>query len=153
MKIEALSDAGETNRDEIVGLALEHHLVTTFTSLVAVDRTPTRPDGARLSRADLPLNLPAGWEFDKVFGGERSPAPVMRRADDGAMPILKIATAPASNGGKLGPSQAFVAKQGVDLPKTATDAELRLLAGLAMCVTSLSLMLLVRRRRPAAASS
>ncbi len=56
----------------ILALALEHHLVTRLTSLVAVDQTPSRPDGARLTRADIPLNLPAGWEFDKVFGGERA---------------------------------------------------------------------------------
>jgi Ca-activated chloride channel family protein len=55
----------------ILALALEHHLVSRLTSLVAVDATPARPEGARLTRAELPLNLPAGWEFDKVFGGER----------------------------------------------------------------------------------
>ena len=67
----------------ILALALDHHLVTRLTSLVAVDKTPSRPDGARLTRAELPLNLPAGWDFDKVFGGERSPPPVPaeRRAD------------------------------------------------------------------------
>ena len=61
----------------ILALALEHHLVTRLTSLVAVDKTPSRPDGARLTRADLPLNLPAGWEFDKVFG-ERDAAGARR---------------------------------------------------------------------------
>ncbi len=71
----------------ILALALDHHLVTRLTSLVAVDKTPSRPDGARLTRADIPLNLPAGWEFDKVFGGRarrrRRPlaAPIERRAD------------------------------------------------------------------------
>ena len=59
----------------ILALALEHHLVTRLTSLVAVDKTPSRPDGARLTRADLPLNLPAGWDFDKVFGTERAGRP------------------------------------------------------------------------------
>ena len=58
----------------ILALALEHHLVTRLTSLVAVDRTPSRPAGAHLTRAEVPLNLPAGWDFDKVFGGERAPA-------------------------------------------------------------------------------
>jgi Ca-activated chloride channel family protein len=33
----------ETIRPEVVALALEHQLVTRFTSLVAVDRTPVRP--------------------------------------------------------------------------------------------------------------
>jgi Ca-activated chloride channel family protein len=55
----------------ILALALEHHLVSRLTSLVAVDATPARPEGVHLTRAELPLNLPAGWEFDKVFGGER----------------------------------------------------------------------------------
>ncbi len=72
----------------ILALALEHRLVTRLTSLVAVDQTPSRPAGAHLTRADIPLDLPAGWEFDKVFGGERPPVPgdrsgipVERRAD------------------------------------------------------------------------
>ena len=64
----------------ILALALEHHLVTRLTSLVAVDRTPSRPDGAHLTRAEIPLNLPAGWDFDKVFGGERAPRRCRRSA-------------------------------------------------------------------------
>jgi Ca-activated chloride channel homolog len=42
-------------------LKSENDFVTRLTSLVAVDQTPSRPAGARLSRADVPLNLPAGW--------------------------------------------------------------------------------------------
>ena len=42
------------------------------------DKTPSRP--GRPSRAELPLNLPAGWDFDKVFGGEHAGA-ATRRAD------------------------------------------------------------------------
>jgi Ca-activated chloride channel family protein len=60
----------EESDKAILALALDHRLVTRLTSLVAVDKTPSRPEGARLTRADLPLNLPAGWEFDKVFGGD-----------------------------------------------------------------------------------
>src|SRR5205814_5876722 len=52
----------------ILALALDHSLVTRLTSLVAVDKTPSRPEGMHLVRSELPLNLPAGWEFDKVFG-------------------------------------------------------------------------------------
>ena len=52
----------------ILALALEHQLVTRLTSLVAVDKTPSRPDGEPLKVTDLPLNLPAGWDFEKVFG-------------------------------------------------------------------------------------
>ena len=52
----------------ILALALEHQLVTRLTSLVAVDKTPSRPEGAPLKVAELPINLPAGWDFEKVFG-------------------------------------------------------------------------------------
>ena len=63
----------------ILALALEHQLVTRLTSLVAVDKTPSRPEGAPLKLTELPLNLPAGWDFEKVFGERAKPA----RAADG----------------------------------------------------------------------
>jgi Ca-activated chloride channel family protein len=59
---------GDENREAIVTLALEHHLVSKYTSLVAVDVTPVRPKGAGLDAAAMPTNLPQGWEHSKVFG-------------------------------------------------------------------------------------
>ncbi len=138
----------------ILALALDHHLVTRLTSLVAIDKTPSRPEGAHLSRAELPLNLPAGWDFETLFGekefrGERRPPaePESRRADNGVYAQLVAAAAPSA---KPLPIQA-AAPAGVALPKTATDAELRLLAGLALCLTSL--LILALRRRAARASA
>jgi Ca-activated chloride channel family protein len=58
----------ETIRSEIVELALAHHLVSKYTSLVAVDVTPARPTDKKLRTGAVPTNLPAGWEYDKVFG-------------------------------------------------------------------------------------
>jgi len=55
-------------RDAVLALALEHHLVSRYTSLVAVDRTPSRPQGAALESASLPSRLPAGWSASAVFG-------------------------------------------------------------------------------------
>ncbi len=52
----------------ILALALDHQIVTRLTSLVAVDKTPSRPEGEPLKLSDLPINLPAGWDFEKVFG-------------------------------------------------------------------------------------
>jgi Ca-activated chloride channel family protein len=138
----------------ILALALEHHLVSRLTSLVAVDQTPSRPDGERLTRADVPLNLPAGWEFEKVFG-EHAPTPAERRAD--ATPIRlaqrdAYAAVTATRTARPAP-QAYAAAQspnGVTLPKTATDAELRLWFGLLLLVASLILMWLWRRRQLAA---
>jgi Ca-activated chloride channel family protein len=148
-------------RDEsdkrILALALEHHLVSRLTSLVAVDATPSRPEGARLTRAELPLNLPAGWEFDKVFGEHRGdetrplretpePQPMERRADAGSPAAPRMASARLA-----APPTAVAAggSQGVPLPKTATDAELKLIAGLLLLGLSLLLFVLgeFRRRR------
>jgi Ca-activated chloride channel family protein len=54
----------------ILAMALDHQIVSSQTSLVAVDKTPKRPAGEKLTRADIPLNLPAGWDYDSVFGKE-----------------------------------------------------------------------------------
>ncbi|MGA7807931.1 marine proteobacterial sortase target protein [Bradyrhizobium sp.] len=123
----------------ILALALEHQLVTRLTSLVAVDRTPSRPAGEPLKLAELPINLPAGWDFEQLFG-ERPhlPAPpAERRAEaDGRVQVagLKrpvIVAAPAT----------------ITLPKTATDAELSMMLGGALLVLSLLLLALGRSRR------
>jgi len=57
-----------TIRAEVLDVALEHQLVSKYTSLVAVDVTPTRPEGEGLKTAAIPTNLPAGWRAEKVFG-------------------------------------------------------------------------------------
>ena len=76
----APEDADKT----ILALALEHQLVTRLTSLVAVDKTPSRPEGEPLKLTELPLNLPAGWDFAKVFGERRS-SRHRRRPNDAPM--------------------------------------------------------------------
>lgn len=52
----------------IIDTALKHHLVSQFTSLVAVDVTPIRPADKNLSSHAIPTHLPAGWKHEKVFG-------------------------------------------------------------------------------------
>ena len=49
-------------RPAIVALGLAHHLVTEFTSLVAVDTTPSAPAGTQPKTALIPVNVPEGWE-------------------------------------------------------------------------------------------
>lgn len=58
-------------RREVIDVALEHHLVSKYTSLVAVDVTPAGAESVDAVTRAVPVNLPAGWEYDKVFG----PAP------------------------------------------------------------------------------
>ncbi len=73
-KIAALMDkktrgaSEEAVRSKVVDVALAHHLVSKYTSLVAVDVTPTRPVDEKLKKAAVPTNLPAGWKYEKVFG-------------------------------------------------------------------------------------
>jgi Ca-activated chloride channel family protein len=64
------ADAGEAQalRTRIRDLGLAHHLVTAYTSLVAVDVTPARPPDTPLHGTTVPTHLPAGWELEGVFG-------------------------------------------------------------------------------------
>ena len=55
-------------REAVVKLALEHQLVSRYTSLVAVDKTPARSADALLKSASLATNLPEGWVYEGVFG-------------------------------------------------------------------------------------
>ncbi|MGJ4959040.1 marine proteobacterial sortase target protein [Bradyrhizobium sp. HKCCYLRH2015] len=122
----------------ILKLALEHRLVSRLTSLVAVDKTPRRPDGEPLRLAELPINLPAGWDYEKVFG-ERGRMPAMpkeRRAEadrNVQLAALKRPVVPA-------------APATVTLPKTATDAELSMLLGLGLLMLELIWLVAIRRR-------
>lgn len=125
----------------ILSLALEHQLVTRLTSLVAVDKTPNRPAGEQLKLSEMPVNLPAGWDFAKVFGERQSlPKPsTERRAETNGAP-LQVAAAKA-------PRPVPIAQPAtVQLPKTATDAELKMMLGLVMLMLSLLLLVFGRRR-------
>jgi Ca-activated chloride channel family protein len=73
-KVDALTDSlhegadRERVREQIVALALRHHIVTRHTSLVAVDVTPVRPEGAGLDSQAVPTNLPDGGSQSGYFG-------------------------------------------------------------------------------------
>jgi Ca-activated chloride channel family protein len=65
-KIEALEDSRifgtdpDSIREDVLNLALEFGLLTRYTSLVAVDKTPSRPESQRLDIEEIPSLLPAG---------------------------------------------------------------------------------------------
>lgn len=118
----------------ILALALDHQIVTRLTSLVAVDKTPSRPEGQPLKLSELPINLPAGWDFAKVFGDRPQLTPTQlreRRADAGQ---------PAAR------RPAPVKPDAIRLPKTATSAALKMIAGLIMIVLALILFVFNRRQ-------
>ncbi|KKW92046.1 marine proteobacterial sortase target protein [Sphingobium chungbukense] len=98
--VEAARWAGETNdatTDEAIArIGLAYSLVTSQTSLVAIDETPARPEGVNLTREELPLLLPAGWDFDVLFGGQAAkaakPGGVQPAGEAEAMDLPQTAT-------------------------------------------------------------
>jgi len=122
---DSLGDSdGAAAAEAIARLGLEFSLVTRETSLVAVDRTPARPEGARLTEEELPLNLPKGWDFDHLFGGP-----------------LAEGRAPGVNPDD--PAQLL------ELPQTAAGWATPLLNGLMLLLTGVGGLWLMRRRRTA----
>lgn len=80
-KIAALVDqpldheAHEAQRQAVIQVALRHHLVSRYTSLVAVDVTPVRPADKGLTQAALKTNLPEGQDYTAIFGLPRTATP------------------------------------------------------------------------------
>jgi Ca-activated chloride channel homolog len=72
-KIAALMDQYRRGSEQrsiekaIIDTAIEHHLVSKFTSLLAVDISPARKREDVLNKHAVPVNLPAGWNHEKVF--------------------------------------------------------------------------------------
>jgi Ca-activated chloride channel family protein len=118
---EVAASLGEISDDEadkrILEIALAHHMISRRTSLVAVDKTPARPRDAVLRRSEVPLNLPAGWDFDNVFGEAHE----TRHASGTFGNVLVRAAATASD---------QPGDQTLVLPQTATPSGLLLLIGL-----------------------
>ncbi|MCB2079344.1 MAG: marine proteobacterial sortase target protein [Novosphingobium sp.] len=109
---------------DIARLGLDFALVTTQTSLVAEDTTPSRPAGARLMREELPLLLPAGWDFDALFGND----PVNTGDAEGRLPSDQT--------------------EQVELPQTATGFMAGMMQGAALlAIGLLGLVATARRRR------
>jgi len=131
-KIEAVGDQlrrgadPESVRAKIVEIALKHHLVSEHTSLVAVDPMPARPADARLVSASVPLNLPAGWRYESVFG------------DESLTQMIRA---------KLRDQEAALA-----LPSTALGIDGRVLTGLMLLLAAVVLAVAFRRPEREAAA-
>ena len=52
----------------VIDTALSHRLVSDYTSLVAIEREPVRPEGRDLRSDQVPQSLPQGQIFDAIFG-------------------------------------------------------------------------------------
>jgi len=71
------TDAAQTEA-RIVDLALHHHLVSEYTSLIAVDDTPVRPAGIPDRSEQAPTSAPVGsyWARTTGFASTATPAPL-----------------------------------------------------------------------------
>lgn len=118
----------------VLTTALAHHLTSRLTSLVAVDKTPRRPDSETLTRQDVPLNLPAGWDFDKVFGEDASPDTQHAEAVPAKL-LRELDTGHGTNAVKP-------AEENVALPQGGTDSRLMFILGLGLLLLA---SLLVQR--------
>jgi len=128
----------------ILQLALDHHLVTRLTSLIAVDTKRLRPTNAPLTRADIPLQLPAGWDYNKLLRidairdakaeGKHQQTADKWQGADGDAELDPISTQ----------AQASVA-----LPQTATPGILLILQGLLALLCGASLLVFASRRSQA----
>jgi Ca-activated chloride channel family protein len=73
-RIEGLFDAEQRGADPdetrraVIETALKHHLVSKFTSLFAIDKTPVRPQAAGLDSERVPNLLPYGQSTNAIFG-------------------------------------------------------------------------------------
>ena len=70
----------DTVRAAIVETAITHNLVSKYTSLVAVDKTPARPAGDPLSSEQVPNLMPYGQSTNAIFGfpATATSAPLLR---------------------------------------------------------------------------
>jgi len=89
-------------RDEIIGLAIEHRLLTPYTAFAAVDSAAAgRPD-AGPRRIEIAVPLPEGLDYDGFFGRCRAVAAVM------APPAPAAYTDKVSGGTKGRPRAMFM---------------------------------------------
>ena len=68
--LDSLHDSAELDRvsEQVTALGIRHHIVTRWTSLVAVDVTPTAPVDVQLETRAVPSLLPRGWTLWGLFG-------------------------------------------------------------------------------------
>jgi Ca-activated chloride channel family protein len=98
-KIAALMDrrragaADDAVRHAVLEVALRHHLVSAYTSLVAVDVAPARPGDAPLTTHAMKTSLPHGWEYEAVFGLGQGATPAAQHLVVGVAALLAAALA------------------------------------------------------------
>jgi len=129
--------AQETIDAGVLKTALDYNLVSRRTSLVAIDVTPTRPANEPTVRADVPTMLPAGWDFDKVFGKDI---------------MLRIESAPQMPDDLLQllynekEAQKLAAEEGIDLPAGGSPWDVMVIFGFLLMAGGVWIIRMERRK-------
>ncbi len=89
-------------RAAIVETALAHHLVSKYTSLVAVDKTPVRPASDPLSSEQVPNLMPYGQSMNAIFGfpATATNAPMLRMTGAACLLVALLLFAALQVGGR-----------------------------------------------------
>jgi len=134
-KIERLMDAlrrGDAQhklRKAVIEVALRHHLLTKYTSLVAVQNEVVRPDRTPMISRKTALNLPHGWDFEKTFGE-----------------MLKTSAPPSMRAAAADGSKRSIKSKAVMLPAGATSWKLNVLFGMVLLLLA-AVLVATRVRR------
>ncbi len=115
----------------VLKTALDFHLVSRLTSLVAVDKTPARPIGERLDTRQIASMLPKGWDFGAVFGPQAEARAL--RFDHLPDTVIQKINARATQ-------EKPAPEQDLALPGTATMWELSLAFGLGLIAFGVALL-------------
>ena len=111
---------------KVVDIALDHNLVSKFTSFVAVEHKIVNPSDIAQT-IPVSVDLPEGWEYHKVFGG---PPQLVEKS-----PTQKIKT-PAQT--------SHIRSARISLPGTATNMPIYFVVGIG--VIFISLVILIRQQ-------
>ena len=116
----------------VLQTALDFHLVSRLTSLVAVDKTPARPAGETLDTRQIASMLPKGWDFGGVFGPEAE-ARALRfdRLPDGVMQHINARAT----------QEKPATEETLPLPQGSTNWQLMLAFGLSLLLFGAALLL------------
>lgn len=76
MLMDSLASGADSQKvqKEVTTLALANHLVSRYTSLVAVEEKVSRPKDEQVLTNRQKVNLPAGWQHNKIFAGQAATA-------------------------------------------------------------------------------
>ena len=116
-------------KQKIIDIALDHNLVSKFTSFVAVEHKITNPDDIA-QIIPIPIDLPEGWDYNAIFGG---PPDIVDNPQKIQAPSQKP---------KVQNQQNRITR--ILLPNTATDMPTYFAFGLSMMLISLIILIRIK---------